>query len=97
MRTRQSLPTLLLNLNLRIIYLLVDSCGRKVKGKREKKLARFGKRERKRERERGNRSSGRRRCREREREVTGPSLLCQLFLDLLTIQAGGDGRCFLTQ
>lgn len=65
LRMRQSLYTLLPNLNFRIVYLLVDSWRNKVKEKRKKKLVRSGKRK-SRKGERGRRCRRRRGQREED-------------------------------
>ena len=70
LRIRESLPTLLRNLNLSMVYPLVDSWGWEVKERKKKEVGQIWKeREKMGERERGNRSRMRR-CGEREREVT---------------------------
>ena len=43
LRTRESLPTLLRNLNLRIVYPLVDSWGWEVKERKEKEVGQIWK------------------------------------------------------
>ena len=63
LKTRESLPTLLRNLNLNTVYSLVDSWGWEVKERKQKEVGQIWKEREKmgeRERERGNKSRMRR-------------------------------------